>query len=143
MSEMTQRPQLFSLRGMTAQAAKASTEPTSGANKNTPLSAPAGINGSFSTNFNRSANDCSKPNGPTTLGPRRSCTAAQTLRSINSKKATQTSRTTRSSTLQNAIPSSGPRKPCQTSDQDQASAMRARRPPRHVFLQRAQLGHHG
>ena len=41
----------------------------------------AGITGSFRTNFSRSAKDCSSPQGPTTFGPRRSCTAAQILRS--------------------------------------------------------------
>ena len=30
----------------------------SGASRNTPLSAPAGISGSLNTNFNKSANDC-------------------------------------------------------------------------------------
>ena len=108
-SEITQRPQLFSLRGITAQAASASTEATSGASRNTPLSAPAGISGSLSTNFSRSANDCSRPNGPTTLGPRRSCTAAHTLRSISSRKAMMTSRATSSTTLWNTITSSGHR----------------------------------
>ena len=54
---------------------------TSGASRNTPLFAPAGMTGSLSTNFSRSAKDWNSPNGPTTLGPRRICTAAQTLRS--------------------------------------------------------------
>ena len=67
--------------GITAQAASASTAETSGASRNTPLLAPAGMTGSLKTNFSRSAKDCSRPNGPTTLGPRRSCTAAQILRS--------------------------------------------------------------
>ena len=35
----------------------ASTQVTSGASRNTPLLAPAGITGSFTTNFSRSAND--------------------------------------------------------------------------------------
>ena len=55
----------------------------SGANRNTPLLEPEGMTGSFSTNFKRSAKDCSRPHGPTTLGPRRICTAAQILRSAN------------------------------------------------------------
>jgi hypothetical protein len=104
---MTHRPQLFSFNGITAQAASARTEATSGASRKTPLSAPAGINGSLSTNFSRSANDCSRPKGPTTLGPRRNCTAAQTLRSISSRKAMMTSRATSSTTLWNTITSSG------------------------------------
>src|SRR5262245_57056362 len=77
MSEITQ----LVLTGITAQAASASTQDTSGASRKTPLFALAGIVGSFNTNFNRSANDCSKPHGPTTFGPRRICTAAQILRS--------------------------------------------------------------
>ena len=70
-----------SVTGMTAQAASASVPVTSGASRNTPLLAPAGMTGSLKTNFSRSAKDCSRPKGPTTLGPRRSCTAAQILRS--------------------------------------------------------------
>ena len=54
MSEITQ----LGLTGITAQAASASTQETSGASRNTPLLAPAGITGSFSTNFSRSAKDC-------------------------------------------------------------------------------------
>ena len=80
MSEITQP----ALTGITAQAASASTQVTSGANRNTPLLAPAGITGSLSTNLRRSAKDCSRPHGPTTLGPRRICTAAQILRSASS-----------------------------------------------------------
>jgi len=47
-----------------------------------------GIIVSFAINFKPSANACNNPNGPTTLGPRRRCTAAKTLRSNNVKKAT-------------------------------------------------------
>ena len=53
----------------------------SGASRKMALSAPSGITGSFSTNLKKSAKDCSRPNGPTTFGPRRSCTPAQILRS--------------------------------------------------------------
>ena len=69
------------LTGITAQAASASVQVTSGASRNTPLLAPAGMTSSLNTNFSRSAKDCSSPNGPTTFGPRRICTAAQILRS--------------------------------------------------------------
>ena len=72
------------LTGITAQAASASTQVTSGASRNTPLLAPAGMIGSLNTNFSRSAKDCSRPHGPTTFGPRRICTAAQILRSASS-----------------------------------------------------------
>src|ERR1700721_1717158 len=88
MSEITQ-PRFI---GMTAQAASASTQLTSGASRNTPLLAPEGMIGSFSTNFKRSAKDCSRPKGPTTLGPRRICTAAQILRSARMTAATDSIR---------------------------------------------------
>ena len=55
----------------TAQAAIASTTPTSGARMNTPLLALAGMIGSFRMNLRKSANGCIVPHGPTTLGPRR------------------------------------------------------------------------
>ncbi len=71
--------------GITAQAASAVTVVTIGASRKIALSAPAGMIGSLKTNLSRSANDCSSPKAPTTLGPRRICTAAQTLRSISSR----------------------------------------------------------
>ena len=67
--------------GITAQAASARVAVTSGAMTKTPLLAPSGTMTSLKTNFRRSAKDWNSPNGPTTLGPRRICTAAQTLRS--------------------------------------------------------------
>src|SRR5258708_36771900 len=76
MSEITQPRSI----GITAQAASASTQLTKGASRNTPLLAPEGMIGSFSTNFRRSAKDCSRPQGPTTLGPRLICTPPHTLR---------------------------------------------------------------
>ena len=72
------------LTGITAQAASASVQVTSGASRNTPLLAPAGMTGSLSTNFKRSAKDWNNPHGPTTLGPRLICTAAQIFRSARS-----------------------------------------------------------
>ena len=77
MSAITQR----ALTGITAQAESASTQVTSGASRNTPLLEPDGMTGSLKQNFNRSAKDWNRPQGPTTLGPRRNCTAAQILRS--------------------------------------------------------------
>lgn len=47
-----------------------------------------GIIVSFAISFNPSANACNNPKSPTTLGPRRRCIAAKTLRSNNVKKAT-------------------------------------------------------
>ena len=69
------------LTGITAQAASASTEATNGASTNTPLLELAGMVGSLRQNLSMSAKDWNRPQGPTTLGPRRSCTAAQILRS--------------------------------------------------------------
>ena len=93
-------PSPFSLTGITAQAASANVAVAIGASRNTPLLAPAGMIGSLKANFRRSAKDWNSPNGPTTLGPRRSCTAAQTLRSMSSRNATMTSSTTSVSRLQ-------------------------------------------
>ena len=70
-----------SATGMTAQADIASTTETSGASTNTPLLALAGMIGSLSMNLKKSANGWRMPQGPTTLGPRRNCTAPQILRS--------------------------------------------------------------
>ncbi len=72
----------------------ANTTLITGASRNTNLSAPDGMTSSLNTNFRRSAKDCSRPKGPTTLGPLRHCTAAQTLRSNRIRNATPTSRTT-------------------------------------------------
>src|SRR6201996_9458812 len=80
--------------GITAQTAMAKVTLITGASRNTNLSALAGMVISLNTNFRRSAKDCNRPNGPTTLGPLRHCTAAQTLRSNSSRKATPISRTT-------------------------------------------------
>jgi hypothetical protein len=77
MSAMTQP----ALSGITAHAASAKVDMTRGARRKMPLFALAGMTGSLRTNLRRSANDCSRPQGPTTFGPRRSCTAAQILRS--------------------------------------------------------------
>src|ERR1019366_3203363 len=95
MSEITQ-PRFV---GITAQAASGSTQETSGASRNTPLLAPEGMIGSFSRNFKKSAKDWNKPQGPTTLGPRRICTAAQILRSASMMYATAISSTTSNNRL--------------------------------------------
>ncbi len=80
--------------GIAAQAPSASVTLISGASRNTNLSAPAGIMSSFSRNLPRSANDCSRPNGPTTFGPLRICTPANSLRSPQIRKAQEISRPT-------------------------------------------------
>ena len=69
------------LNGTTAQAISASVKVIIGAIRNRPLFAAEGMIVSFRNTLSPSANDCSSPNGPTTLGPRRSGIAAQILRS--------------------------------------------------------------
>ena len=76
------------LKGITAQAMKATITLTRGARKKITLLAPAGTITSLNRNFSASAMVCSRPNGPTTLGPRRICTAAQILRSARMTAAT-------------------------------------------------------
>ena len=83
MSEITQP----GATGIAAQAANASVRVRIGASKNTVLFAPAGMMISFSRNFPKSAKLCIKPNGPTTFGPLRIMTAAQTFRSRSNKNA--------------------------------------------------------
>ena len=83
MSEITQP----GAQGITAQTITGSTKEIIGASKNTALSAPAGTTISLTMYFRKSAKLCSSPHGPTTFGPRRSCTAAQTLRSAYIRNA--------------------------------------------------------
>ncbi len=74
-------------QGITTQTIAGSTKLTIGARKNTALSAPAGTTISLTMYFRKSAKLCSSPQGPTTFGPRRICTAAQILRSPYIRKA--------------------------------------------------------
>ena len=57
--------------GIAAQAPSASVTLINGASRKTNLSAPAGMISSFNRNLPRSAKGCSRPKGPTTLGPLR------------------------------------------------------------------------
>ena len=59
----------------------ASTKVSIGAAKNTILLAPVGMIVSLKKTLMRSANDCRRPKGPTTFGPRRKVNAARSLRS--------------------------------------------------------------
>ena len=59
-----------------------------GAIRKTPLFAPDGTIVSLRNSLAASAKVCSTPNGPTTLGPRRICIAAQILRSTYTAIAT-------------------------------------------------------
>ena len=54
---------------------------TTGALKNTSLSALFGMMSSLISSFSASANGCSNPCGPTRMGPRRICMCARILRS--------------------------------------------------------------
>ena len=67
--------------GTTAQATSAVMKAIIGAMMNSTPLALDGTMVSFSTSFRPSAIGCSRPNGPTTLGPRRNWIAAQILRS--------------------------------------------------------------
>ena len=58
------------------------------------MSAPDGMTISLTTYLIMSAKLWSSPQGPTTFGPRRNCTAAQTLRSAYIRKARLISTTT-------------------------------------------------
>ncbi len=70
-----------SFTGITAQAIIARLKVSIGAMRNSNRLEPAGMIVSFMSIFSASANGCSRPNGPTTLGPLRNCIAARTLRS--------------------------------------------------------------
>ena len=76
--------------GITAHDIHANVIVPTGANTNTSLFELAGIIISLKIYFNASANDWNKPNGPTTLGPLRFCTKAQTLLSSQTIIATET-----------------------------------------------------
>ena len=98
-----------SLNGITAQAIKDITRVTIGAIKNTALSAPAGTIISLTMYLPKSAKLCSRPKAPTTLGPRRICTAAQTLRSAYIRNANAISNGTTTSRICPIISSNIPR----------------------------------
>ncbi len=70
-----------SSNGMTAQPMRLRMKVSIGAATNTTRLAPAGRIVSLNSSLTPSAIGCSRPNGPTTLGPLRSCMAAITLRS--------------------------------------------------------------
>ena len=67
--------------GTTAHTINAVVKVMIGAIRNRPLFELDGMMVSLRNTFSPSAKLCSSPNGPTTLGPRRSANAAQILRS--------------------------------------------------------------
>jgi len=71
--------------GITAQPVKLKTKVKIGAKTNKPLLERVGTIISLMTNFKPSAKGCSKPQNPTTSGPRRRCTEAINFRSANVK----------------------------------------------------------
>ena len=98
--------------------------------------APAGITGSLNTNLSMSAKDCSKPKGPTTFGPRLSCTAAQIFLSASNRKATATSNITSTARECVAMTRNGQTYAVQN------SAIGSGRPRCAIRHQGAQLAHH-
>ena len=91
MLDSTQTPLSLWPSGITAQATRASVKVSTGANRNTARLAPDGMIVSFISSLRPSAIGCSRPNGPTTLGPLRSIMAARTLRSYQVSNAMPTS----------------------------------------------------
>src|SRR3546814_722653 len=77
--------------GITAQAIRLRRKVSIGAARKITLFAPDGRMVSLASSFTPSAKGCSRPNGPTTFGPLRSCIAAMTLRSKKVRYATATS----------------------------------------------------
>src|SRR6478735_12490150 len=81
--------------GMTANVTNAGTVAMTGARTKTSLSAAFGVMSSLSASFTPSANDCSRPKGPCTLGPMRCCMRATTRRSHQMLKSVRSTRTTK------------------------------------------------
>ncbi|OPZ65754.1 MAG: hypothetical protein BWY83_02984 [bacterium ADurb.Bin478] len=71
-------------KGMTENVSRAGTNTSAGANQYNVFSTWLGVISSLNKNLMPSATGCSRPNGPTRLGPTRSCINALTLRSANS-----------------------------------------------------------
>jgi hypothetical protein len=87
---------------MTANAMKAGMVAMIGARMNTTRSAALGMMSSFSASLMPSARLCSRPNGPTRLGPIRCCMRATTRRSHQIVNRVMTTRKTKTN---NALPS--------------------------------------
>ena len=68
-------------KGITAQPIMPSVKVSIGASRKTTRFAPEGRMVSLKNSLRPSASGCSRPKGPTTLGPLRSCMAPITLRS--------------------------------------------------------------
>src|SRR5205814_3296030 len=75
--------------GITAHAASAGASDNIGAIKNSQRFASVGTTISLNSILSTSANGCSSPNGPTRLGPMRTCIQPITLRSARVRYATE------------------------------------------------------
>src|SRR5262249_880763 len=89
----------FGPNGMTENAVNAQTAEMTGAKKYTTLSASFGMMSSLNASFSPSASDWSRPNGPTRLGPGRTCMRATTRRSYQIANSVITTRNTKISTI--------------------------------------------
>src|ERR1019366_1426212 len=93
MAETTRRPTFTSAtkidlaNGITAKALSAVMVETHGANQKMALSDSAGMMSSLSSNFTASAMGCSRPCGPTRIGPSRTWKSASTLRSTSDMRS--------------------------------------------------------
>ena len=91
MAEITSSPtftsatKMFFANGRTAKAVSAVMVETHGANQKMALSASAGMMSSLSSSLKASAMGCSRPCGPTRMGPRRTWKSARTLRSTSER----------------------------------------------------------
>lgn len=91
-ARMNRRPRLRSIRvwgiGRGVQIVRARVRARMGAMINMEIEDVCGRNGSFVNSLTASAIGCSRPYGPTILGPLRSCMYPSTLRSTSVRKAT-------------------------------------------------------
>src|SRR5882757_4495615 len=85
--------------GTTANESSAVTTITAGARTKTGLSAKGGIQSSLVNIFTESATTCPNPNGPTRLGPYRSCHKASRRRSTQINPADRLSTTNRTTAM--------------------------------------------
>src|SRR5260370_28647775 len=85
--------------GTTANEISAVATIMAGARTKTGLAAKGGIQSSLVNNFTESATTCPKPNGPTRLGPYRSCHNASRRRSTQMSPAARLSTTNRTTAM--------------------------------------------
>ena len=76
--------------GMIAKLIRAGMSANAGARMNNTRSARVGMKSSLTINLIASAMGCSRPSGPTRLGPHRSCIHAESLRSSSTRYSAPT-----------------------------------------------------